>query len=186
MIGVYAYAIQIFADFSGYTDIAIGCALLLGVSFPQNFDQPYRALSLQDFWRRWHMTLSRFLRDYLYVPLGGNRLGVGRRYINLAVTMLLGGLWHGAAWTFVVWGGLHGLYLVVNHGWRHATEHVPGYRVAMENPILRRLGAVAATLLTLAAVIVAWCSPSRRIWARSATPSNTSSTGRSGRRTSAS
>jgi alginate O-acetyltransferase complex protein AlgI len=112
LLGVYAYAIQIYADFSGYTDIAIGCALLLGFRFPQNFDAPYRALSIQDFWRRWHMTLSRWLRDYLYIPLGGGRGGVRRTYRNLFLTMLLGGLWHGAAWTFVVWGALHGGYLV--------------------------------------------------------------------------
>jgi D-alanyl-lipoteichoic acid acyltransferase DltB (MBOAT superfamily) len=113
LFGVYAYAIQIYADFSGYTDIAIGLALLLGVRFPVNFNSPYRSLSLQEFWRRWHMTLSRFLRDYLYIPLGGNRRGKKRTYINLMVTMLLGGLWHGAAWTFVVWGGLHGVGLAV-------------------------------------------------------------------------
>jgi D-alanyl-lipoteichoic acid acyltransferase DltB (MBOAT superfamily) len=113
LFGVYAYAIQIYADFSGYTDIAIGLALLLGVRFPQNFNSPYRALSLQDFWRRWHMTLSRFLRDYLYIPLGGSRRGTRRTYVNLMVTMLLGGLWHGASWTFVVWGGLHGAGLAV-------------------------------------------------------------------------
>ena len=112
LLAVYAYAIQIYADFSGYTDIAIGCALLLGFRFPQNFDQPYRALSIQDFWRRWHMTLSRWLRDYLYIPLGGNRGSKGFVYRNLFLTMLLGGLWHGAAWTFVVWGALHGGYLV--------------------------------------------------------------------------
>ncbi|HEY3810844.1 MAG TPA: MBOAT family protein [Acidimicrobiales bacterium] len=113
LFGVYAYAIQIYADFSGYTDIAIGLALLLGVRFPQNFDSPYRSLSLQEFWRRWHMTLSRFLRDYLYIPLGGNRRGTRRTYLNLMATMLLGGLWHGAAWTFVAWGGLHGAGLAV-------------------------------------------------------------------------
>jgi alginate O-acetyltransferase complex protein AlgI len=108
LFGVYAYAIQIYADFSGYTDIAIGLALLLGIRFPENFDSPYRSLSLQEFWRRWHMTLSRFLRDYLYIPLGGSRKGPRRTYINLMVTMLLGGLWHGASWTFVAWGALHG------------------------------------------------------------------------------
>jgi alginate O-acetyltransferase complex protein AlgI len=113
LFGVYAYAIQIYADFSGYTDIAIGLALLLGVKFPQNFNSPYRSLSLQDFWRRWHMTLSRFLRDYLYIPLGGNRKGERRTYVNLMITMLLGGLWHGASWTFVAWGGLHGAGLAV-------------------------------------------------------------------------
>ncbi|HCB33853.1 MAG TPA: acyltransferase [Acidimicrobiaceae bacterium] len=111
LVGVYAYAIQIYADFSGYTDIAIGVALLLGFRFPLNFDAPYRALSLRDFWRRWHMTLSRWLRDYLYVPLGGNRLGKLLTYRNLMLTMLLGGLWHGSTWTFVIWGGIHGVVL---------------------------------------------------------------------------
>jgi D-alanyl-lipoteichoic acid acyltransferase DltB (MBOAT superfamily) len=122
LFGVYAYAIQIYADFSGYTDIAIGLALLLGVRFPQNFDSPYRSLSLQEFWRRWHMTLSRFLRDYLYIPLGGNRRGTRRTYLNLMATMLLGGLWHGAAWTFVAWGGLHGAGLAVERArlWRRS------------------------------------------------------------------
>jgi D-alanyl-lipoteichoic acid acyltransferase DltB (MBOAT superfamily) len=113
LFGVYAYAIQIYADFSGYTDIAIGLALLLGINFPRNFDAPYSAVSLQDFWRRWHMTLSRWLRDYLYIPLGGNQKGRQRTYINLLATMVLGGLWHGAAWTFVVWGGLLGTGLAV-------------------------------------------------------------------------
>jgi len=113
LFGVYAYAVQIFADFSGYTDIAIGCALLLGIQFPQNFDSPYRAWSLQDFWRRWHMTLSRWLRDYLYIPLGGNRGPKWFVYRNRFLTMLLGGLWHGAAWTFVAWGAIHGAGLVI-------------------------------------------------------------------------
>jgi D-alanyl-lipoteichoic acid acyltransferase DltB (MBOAT superfamily) len=118
LVAVYAYAVQIYADFSGYTDIAIGLALLLGLRFPQNFDAPYRSTSLQDFWRRWHMTLSRWLRDYLYIPLGGNRGGEGRTYLNLALVMLLGGLWHGADWRFVVWGGIHGLGLAVERLWR--------------------------------------------------------------------
>ncbi len=108
LFAVYAYAIQIYADFSGYTDIAIGCALLMGIRFPDNFNAPYAAVSIQDFWRRWHMTLSRWLRDYLYVPLGGSRRGRARTYLNLMLTMVLGGLWHGADWRFVVWGGLHG------------------------------------------------------------------------------
>jgi alginate O-acetyltransferase complex protein AlgI len=111
LIAVYAYAVQIYADFSGYTDIAIGIALLLGFQFPQNFDSPYAAVSVQDFWRRWHMTLSRWLRDYVYIPLGGNRGTSLATYRNLMLTMLIGGLWHGAAWTFVVWGGLHGTAL---------------------------------------------------------------------------
>ena len=110
--GIYAYAIQIYADFSGYTDIAIGVALMLGIRFPQNFNAPYRALSLQDFWRRWHMTLSRWLRDYLYIPLGGNRGSERFTYRNLFLTMVIGGLWHGANWTFVIWGAIHGGYLV--------------------------------------------------------------------------
>ncbi len=110
-VAIYGYAIQIYADFSGYTDIAIGAALLMGFRFPQNFDSPYAAVSLQDFWRRWHMTLSRWLRDYLYIPLGGSRRGTANTYRNLMITMVLGGLWHGAAWTFVFWGTLHGLGL---------------------------------------------------------------------------
>ncbi len=113
LVAVYGYAVQIFADFCGYTNIAIGVALLLGFQFPQNFNSPYTAVSLQDFWRRWHMTLSRWLRDYLYIPLGGNRKGRLLTYRNLLATMLLGGLWHGAAWTFVIWGGIHGAGLAL-------------------------------------------------------------------------
>ncbi|MDX6450467.1 MAG: alginate O-acetyltransferase complex protein AlgI [Gaiellaceae bacterium] len=124
LVAVYGYAVQIFADFCGYTNIAIGIALLLGFEFPQNFASPYTAVSLQDFWRRWHMTLSRWLRDYLYIPLGGNRKGRLLTYRNLMLTMLLGGLWHGAAWTFVVWGGIHGLGLSIERatGWRPTSE----------------------------------------------------------------
>jgi D-alanyl-lipoteichoic acid acyltransferase DltB (MBOAT superfamily) len=120
LVGVYGYAVQIFADFCGYTNIAIGVALLLGFEFPQNFNSPYAAVSLQDFWRRWHMTLSRWLRDYLYIPLGGSRKGRLLTYRNLLLTMLLGGLWHGAAWTFVAWGGIHGAGLAIERalGWR--------------------------------------------------------------------
>ncbi|MEJ7824314.1 MAG: MBOAT family O-acyltransferase [Solirubrobacteraceae bacterium] len=109
----YAYAVQIFCDFSGYTDIAIGLALLMGFVFPQNFDRPYRAQTFREFWRRWHMTLSRFLRDFLYIPLGGNRGSRLKTARNLMITMVLGGLWHGAAWGFVLWGTIHGLALVV-------------------------------------------------------------------------
>jgi len=111
-LAAYAYAAQIYCDFSGYTDIAIGVALLMGFVFPQNFNSPYRATSFRDFWRRWHMTLSRFLRDFLYIPLGGNRDGKWKTARNLMVTMVLGGLWHGAAWGFVLWGALHGAGLV--------------------------------------------------------------------------
>jgi alginate O-acetyltransferase complex protein AlgI len=124
LVAVYAYAVQIYADFSGYTDIAIGVALLLGFKFPQNFDSPYAAVSVQDFWRRWHMTLSRWLRDYVYIPLGGNRKGGLLTYRNLLLTMLIGGLWHGAGWTFVVWGGLHGAYLTAGR-LRHGRDEVP-------------------------------------------------------------
>jgi D-alanyl-lipoteichoic acid acyltransferase DltB (MBOAT superfamily) len=111
---VVAYAVQIYCDFSGYTDVAIGSALLLGIRLPLNFDAPYKAVDVQDFWRRWHISLSTWLRDYLYIPLGGNRKGTIRTYINLIVTMLLGGLWHGASYNFVVWGGLHGAALALN------------------------------------------------------------------------
>jgi len=144
-IGACGFALQLYYDFSGYTDMAIGLALMIGVRLPLNFDSPYKALSLVDFWRRWHMTLSRFLRDYLYIPLGGNRKGPRRRYVNLLVTMLLGGLWHGAAWTFVIWGAIHGLGLVVNHGWNKVTA---SYRLTLPPP--------AAWALTLGFVILAW------------------------------
>jgi len=145
IVGVYAYAIQIFADFSGYTDIAIGCAMLLGVRFPQNFDSPYRALSLQDFWRRWHMTLSRWLRDYLYIPLGGNRGTKAFIYRNLVVTMVLGGLWHGAAMTFVFWGAIHGFGLVVE---RELRERFGG--------ALGRAAPVIGWAMTFHVVCLAW------------------------------
>ena len=112
-LAIYGYAVQIYADFSGYTDIAIGVALLMGFRFPDNFDRPYIAVTLQDFWRRWHMTLSRWLRDYLYIPLGGSRGTERRTKVNLMLTMLLGGLWHGAAWNFVIWGGIHGVWQAV-------------------------------------------------------------------------
>jgi alginate O-acetyltransferase complex protein AlgI len=121
-LSTLAYTFQIYFDFSGYSDMAIGLARMFGVNLPVNFASPYKATSIIDFWRRWHITLSRFLRDYLYFPLGGNRKGVPRRYANLALTMLLGGLWHGASWTFVIWGGAHGLLLILNHGWREAGQ----------------------------------------------------------------
>jgi D-alanyl-lipoteichoic acid acyltransferase DltB (MBOAT superfamily) len=108
IFAVWGYAVQIYCDFSGYTDIAIGCALLLGFRFPENFNSPYTSRSLQDFWRRWHITLSFWLRDYLYIPLGGNKGSRWVMYRNIMITMLLGGLWHGAGWTYVAWGGLHG------------------------------------------------------------------------------
>jgi alginate O-acetyltransferase complex protein AlgI len=117
-IGVLAYTLQIYFDFSAYSDMAIGLSLLFGVRLPLNFFSPYKATSIIEFWSRWHISLSRFLRDYLYIPLGGNRKGSFRRYFNLMATMLIGGLWHGAGWTFVVWGGVHGAYLTINHALR--------------------------------------------------------------------
>jgi D-alanyl-lipoteichoic acid acyltransferase DltB (MBOAT superfamily) len=125
LLAAYGYAVQIYCDFSGYTDIAIGCAALLGFRFPQNFDRPYTARSVQDFWRRWHMTLSFWLRDYLYFPLGGSRGSHGQLYRNLMITMVLGGLWHGAAWTFVIWGAVHGVAQCVGH-WRRGRRRALG------------------------------------------------------------
>ena len=154
--GVLAYTVQIYYDFSGYSDMAVGLSLLFGVRLPYNFDSPYKARSIVDFWRRWHMTLSRFLRDYLYVALGGNRRGSFRRYLNLALTMLLGGLWHGASWTFVVWGGLHGTYLIVNHGWRHLAARIGGRMPGWRHPAVQALGTAASLGLTLLSVMVAW------------------------------
>jgi alginate O-acetyltransferase complex protein AlgI len=127
---VYGYAVQIYCDFSAYSDMAIGIAALLGYSFPRNFDQPYRASSMQSFWRRWHISLSSWLRDYLYVPLGGGRKGLIMSCVNVMITMLLGGLWHGAAWTFVAWGGLHGGAQVVERLGRKAfgdRRVIPGW-----------------------------------------------------------
>jgi alginate O-acetyltransferase complex protein AlgI len=149
--GALAYTFQLYFDFSGYSDMAIGLSLLFGVRLPVNFHSPYKAVNIIDFWRRWHITLSRFLRDYLYIPLGGNRKGPGRRYINLIVTMLLGGLWHGAGWTFVLWGGLHGIYLGINHGW-HALRQRLGHDRARSSG----MGRAVARLITFAAVAVAW------------------------------
>jgi alginate O-acetyltransferase complex protein AlgI len=117
LLAIYGYAAQIYCDFSGYTDIAIGCAMLLGYRFPRNFNAPYTATNPQDFWRRWHISLSNWLRDYLYIPLGGSRGSALRTCSNLMITMLLGGLWHGAGWTFVIWGALHGFYLIAHRVW---------------------------------------------------------------------
>jgi len=122
--GALAYTFQLYFDFSAYSDMAIGIGLMFGIRLPINFFSPYKAVNIIDFWKRWHMTLSRFLRDYLYIPLGGNRKGSTRRYFNLMVTMLLGGLWHGAGWTFIIWGGLHGIYLAINHVWHGLRRHL--------------------------------------------------------------
>ncbi len=123
-MGTLFFAFQIYFDFSGYSDMALGSACLFGIRLPMNFNSPYKAASIIEFWRLWHISLSTFLRDYLYIPLGGNRHGSVRRYINLFLTMLLGGLWHGANWTFVIWGGLHGFYLIVNHAWRRVDGQI--------------------------------------------------------------
>ena len=139
--GAIAYAMQLYFDFSGYSDMAIGLAMMFNVRLPDNFDSPYKAVSIVDFWRRWHITLSRFLRDYLYIPLGGNRKGEGRRQVNLILTMLLGGIWHGAGWTYAAWGLYHGVLLMVNHAWF-------GFK--------RPLPSVIARPLTFLAVLVGW------------------------------
>jgi alginate O-acetyltransferase complex protein AlgI len=144
--GMVAYTFQLYFDFSGYSDMAIGLARMFGIYFPLNFNSPYQAVNIIDFWRRWHMTLSRFLRDYIYIPLGGNRKGKGRRYLNLMATMLLGGLWHGAGWTFIFWGFLHGLYLVINYVWQR------WWTVKIN----RWWSVGSARLLTLMAVMVGW------------------------------
>ena len=147
--GAVAYTLQLYFDFSGYSDMAIGLSRLFGIKLPLNFDSPYKARNAIDFWRRWHMTLSRFLRDYLYIPLGGNRLGNSRRNLNIMVTMVLGGLWHGAGWTFVLWGMLHGFYLVINHAWLTLVAKPLG----LGNGRIYRF---VAWLLTFLAVVVAW------------------------------
>jgi alginate O-acetyltransferase complex protein AlgI len=147
--GVLAYAFQLYFDFSGYSDMAIGLSRMLGVRLPLNFNSPYKALNISDFWRRWHMTLSRFLRDYLYIPLGGNRHGPWRRQVNLMTTMVLGGLWHGAGWNFVIWGALHGLYLVINHAWSNVAARL-GF------PVRSAAWKAAAWPLTFIAVCCAW------------------------------
>ena len=145
-LAAITYAMQIYFDFSGYTDMAIGLARMFGIRLPLNFNSPYKATSISDFWRRWHMTLSRFLREYLYIPLGGNRKGPARRYLNLMITMLLGGLWHGANWTFMFWGGLHGIYLVIHHAFSRGRQAGP---IGVAGIIWRRG-------LTFVAVVVAW------------------------------
>ncbi|KIL97738.1 putative poly(beta-D-mannuronate) O-acetylase [Paramagnetospirillum magnetotacticum MS-1] len=148
--GALAYTFQIYFDFSGYSDMALGLSWMFGIRLPVNFNSPYQAVGVIDFWRRWHMTLSRFLRDYLYIPLGGNRRGSMRRHLNLLITMVLGGLWHGANWTFVAWGALHGLYLGINHFW-HWLLPALGIRRSFGWP-----GRLCAQALTFAAVVVAW------------------------------
>ena len=154
LTAVYGYAVQIYCDFSAYTDMAIGLALLIGFQFPDNFNRPYSAVSLQDFWRRWHMTLSRWLRDYLYIALGGSRGGKLKTYRNLLLTMLLGGLWHGAAWTFVIWGAIHGVGLGVERLWRdnRMPERCAPYTSRVPGTVRR----AAARVVTFHVVCLAW------------------------------
>ncbi len=146
--GALAYTLQLYFDFSGYSDMAIGLARMFGIRLPLNFDSPYKAVNIIDFWRRWHMTLSRFLRDYVYIPLGGSQRGPARRYANLMATMLIGGFWHGAGWTFVFWGALHGSYLMINHAWRHMTGDRPWASHRIMIPIYH--------CITLLAVVIGW------------------------------
>lgn len=150
-MGIYGYALQIYCDFSGYSDMAIGIALLLGFRFPKNFDAPYKSATITEFWRRWHISLSSWLRDYLYISLGGNRKGRARTYANLLITMILGGLWHGAALRFVLWGALHGVALALHKLWMSL---VPGAKAtgAEMHPVWRGLG----ILLTFNIVCFSW------------------------------
>jgi D-alanyl-lipoteichoic acid acyltransferase DltB (MBOAT superfamily) len=147
--GALSYTLQLYFDFSGYSDMAIGLSLMFNVRLPLNFDSPYKSVSIIEFWRRWHMTLSRFLRDYLYIPLGGNRRGKPARYLNLMATMLLGGLWHGASWTFVIWGGLHGGYLLLNHAWREIRPQAAELKAGLG-------GGLLGWAVTFIAVVVSW------------------------------
>jgi alginate O-acetyltransferase complex protein AlgI len=158
-LATLAYTLQIYFDFSGYSDMAVGLALLFGIRLPVNFRSPYKAASIIEFWRRWHITLSRFLRDYLYIPLGGNRLGEQRRYLNLMVTMLLGGLWHGAGWNFLIWGGLHGLYLCVNHlwqAWRGGQASASAKGLILKGIAIRGFAKGLSWAITFFAVVIAW------------------------------
>ena len=148
-IGVLAYTFQLYFDFSGYSDMAIGLSRLFGVKLPLNFDSPYKAANIAEFWRRWHMTLSRFLRDYLYIPLGGNLHGGTRRYLNLMITMVLGGLWHGAGWNFLIWGALHGVFLGIHGAWGSLAARL---RFSTTSAAWR----IFSTALTFVAVCTAW------------------------------
>jgi alginate O-acetyltransferase complex protein AlgI len=151
-IAVLAFAMQIYLDFSGYTDMGRGSAMMLGFSLPDNFNLPYIASNLSDFWKRWHISLSSWLRDYLYIPLGGGRTTRWRKHLNLLITMLLGGLWHGAAWHYVAWGGLHGVGLVVSHEYSDAAKN----NNALQNFHRTKIGAVCSMALTFFAVLVGW------------------------------
>jgi alginate O-acetyltransferase complex protein AlgI len=150
--GVLGYAVQIYCDFSGYSDMAIGCARMMGFHFMENFQMPYSSLSITEFWRRWNISLSFWFRDYLYIPLGGNRKGIGRTYVNLLTTMLVVGLWHGASWNFVFWGGLHGTALAIHRAWKHWDP----ITVLKEHTLFRHVWGIFARLLTLGVVLMGW------------------------------
>lgn len=150
-LGSFAYSFQLYFDFSGYTDMAIGLGLMLGLTIPENFASPYRATGIVDFWRRWHITLGAWLRDFLYIPLGGNRRGRLRQYANLFLTMLIGGAWHGAGWTFIIWGALHGAMLSVNHFFRAATRGTLAERLLAAAP-----GRLCCVALTFFCINLCW------------------------------
>ena len=150
--GALGYAIQIYCDFSGYSDMAIGSARMMGFRFMENFQMPYSSATITEFWHRWHISLSTWLRDYLYIPLGGNRKGIGRMYVNIMITMLLGGLWHGASWNFVFWGGLHGAALAIHKGWMSWNP----LAWVKQNALGRSLWSFFSRLLTLTVVLLGW------------------------------
>ena len=144
--GSLAYTFQLYFDFSGYSDMAIGLARMFGIILPVNFYSPYKSTSIIDFWRNWHITLSRFLKYYVYIPIGGNKKGEVRRYSNLMITMILGGIWHGAGWTFLLWGALHGFYLIINHLWR----------IVFINNVKTKIGSILSWVITFLAIVFAW------------------------------
>ncbi len=150
--GVLGYALQIYCDFSGYSDMAIGCARMMGFRFPNNFQMPYSSVNITEFWRRWHISLSTWLRDYLYIPLGGNRRGTGRTYVNLTLTMLLGGLWHGPSWNFIIWGAVHGLALAAHKYWTSQADSLARLR----GFVPRLLSQTSSRLLTLSVILIGW------------------------------
>jgi alginate O-acetyltransferase complex protein AlgI len=153
LLAALGYSLQIYCDFSGYSDMAIGCARMMGFRFMENFQMPYSSVNITEFWRRWHISLSSWFRDYLYIPLGGNRRGTGRTYINLLVTMLLCGLWHGASWNFILWGGFHGVCLAVHRLW---TRRAGSSDSVGRSWIMNALGNGGSRLLTLSIVVVGW------------------------------
>ncbi len=157
---VFGYAVQIYCDFSGYSDMAIGCARMMGFTFMENFQMPYSATSITEFWRRWHISLSSWFRDYLYIPLGGSRQGPARTYVNLLATMLLCGLWHGASWTFVFWGGMHGAALAIHRAWKIWNP----FASALRSRGFATLWSLFSRVLTLSVVLVGWVFFRARSW----------------------